>query len=126
MTEKPRGKPPQTPTQDTDAGHLGVDDRGNVTWEWNQEEPDLVADDTLGAAERVRALVDPRLQVKDDEDDPLNPIQSNSKGLKTGYNPYNSGALGKQSYKKKKNLKELSKWIELRKKMAEKKEPGAE
>jgi hypothetical protein len=126
MTEKPRGKPPQTPAQDADAGHLGVDDRGNVTWEWNQEEPDLVADDTLGAAERVRALVDPRLQVKDDDDDPLNPIQSNPKGLKSGYNPYNSGALGKQSYKKKKNLKELSKWIELRKKMAAKKEPGAE
>jgi hypothetical protein len=126
MTEKPRGKAPQAPATDADAGHLGVDDRGNVTWEWNQEEPDLVADDTLGAAERVRALVDPRLQVKDDEDDPLNPIQSNPKGLKTGYNPYNSGALGKQSYKKKKNLKELSKWIELRKKMAEKKEPGAE
>ena len=126
MTEKPRGKPPQAPAQDADAGHLGVDDRGNVTWEWNEEAPDLVADDTLGAAERVRALVDPRLQVKDDDDDPLNPVQSNPKGLKSGYNPYNSGALGKQSWKKKKNLKELSKWIELRKKMADKKEPGSE
>jgi hypothetical protein len=126
MTEKLRGKPPQAPVQDADSGRLGVDDRGNVTWEWNEEAPDLVADDTLGAAERVRALVDPRLQVKEDDDDPLNPIQSNPKGLKTGYNPYNSGALGKQSFKKKKNLKELSKWIELRKKMAEKKEPGAE
>jgi len=41
--------------------------------------------------------------------------------LTSGYNPYNSGALGKQSFKKKKNLKELSKWIELRKKAAEKK-----
>ena len=126
MTEKPRGKTPQVPAKDTDAGHLGVDDRGNVTWEWNQEEADLVSDDTLGAAERVRALVDPRLKVKDDDDDPLNPIQSNPKGLKSGYNPYNSGALGKQSWKKKKNLKELSKWIELRKKIAEKKEPGSE
>jgi hypothetical protein len=126
MTEKPRGKTPQVPAKDGDAGRLGVDDRGNVTWEWNQEEADLVSDDTLGAAERVRALVDPRLQVKDDDDDPLNPIQSNPKGLKSGYNPYNSGALGKQSWKKKKNLKELSKWIELRKKIADKKEPGSE
>ena len=122
MTEKPRGKAQQAPAKDGDPGRLGMDDRGNVTWEWNEEEPDLVADDTLGAAERVRALVDPRLQVKDDDDDPLSPIQSNPKGLKTGYNPYNSGALGKQSYKKKKNLKELSKWIELRKKMADKKD----
>jgi len=126
MTEKPRGKAQQAPAKDGDPGRLGMDDRGNVTWEWNEEEPDLVADDTLGAAERVRALIDPRLRVKDDDDDPLSPIQSNPKGLKTGYNPYNSGALGKQRWKKKKSLKELSKWIELRKKVAEKKEPDAE
>jgi len=119
MTEKPRGKPPAA-TGSSGPGHLGTDDRGNVTWEWTEDE-DLLAEDTLGAAERVRALVDPSLQVKDDDDDPLNPIRSNSKGLKTGYNPYNSGALGKQSWKKKKDLEELSKWIELRKKMAEKK-----
>ena len=126
MTEKPRGKAQQAPAKDSDPGRLGMDDRGNVTWEWNEEEPDLVADDTLGAAERVRALIDPRLRVKDDDDDPLSPIQSNPKGLKTGYNPYNSGALGKQRWKKKKSLKELSKWIELRKKVADKKEPDAE
>jgi len=125
MTEKPRGKAPLDPAKGGDAGHLGVDDRGNVTWAWNEEAPDLVADDTLGAAERVRALVDPRLQVKDD-DDPLNPIQSNPKGLKSGYNPYNSGALGKQSWKKKKNLKELSKWIELRKKLVDKPDKDGE
>ena len=121
MTEKPRGRAPAAPAPDSDAGHLGADDRGNVTWEW-KDEGDLLADNTLGGAERIRALVDPSLQVKDDDDDPLNPIQSNPKGLKTGYNPYNSGALGKQSFKKKKNLKELSKWIELRKKMADKKD----
>jgi hypothetical protein len=120
MTEKPGGKP-KAPTEDAEAGRLGLDDRGNVTWEW-QDDGDLLADDTLGGAERLRALVDPKLQVKDDDDDPLNPIRSNPKGLKSGYNPYNSGALGKQSFKKKKNLKELSKWIELRKKMTEKKD----
>jgi hypothetical protein len=121
MTEKPRGRAPAPPSNDNHPGHLDVDDRGNVTWEWASE-GDLLADDTLGAAERVRALVDPALQVQDEPDDPLNPAQSNPKGLKSGYNPYNSGALGKQSFKKKKNLKELSKWIELRKKMAEKKD----
>lgn len=121
MTEKPRGKAPQSPTSGGAAGRLGTDDRGNVTWEW-KDEGDLLADDTLGGAERIRALVDPSLDVKDDDDDPLNPMRSNPKGLKSGYNPYNSGALGKQSWKKKKNLKELSKWIELRKKMDEKKD----
>ena len=116
MTQRPRGKRPSSRRDGDDAGHLALDDRGNVTWEWKPDD-DLLADDTLGAAERLRALVDPRLEVKDD-DDPLNPTRNNPKGLKTGYNPYNSGALGKRSWKKKKNLKELSKWVELRKKMA--------
>jgi hypothetical protein len=123
MTDRPRSKPPQAPPKDVDAGRLGLDDRGNVTWEWNQNEPDLVADDSFGASERLRALVDPRLQVKDD-DDPLGPIQSNPKGLKSGYNPYNSGALGKQARRKKKDLRELSKWIELRKKTENPKDEG--
>ena len=125
MADKPRvrpaGKVPAPEPKSSEPGHLGVDDRGNVTWEW-QDDADLLADDTLGAAERVRALVDPSLAIKDEADDTASPAQSNPKGLKSGYNPYNSGALGKQSFKKKKNLKELSKWIELRKKLAEKKD----
>ena len=121
MTPKPRSKPPAPGSTDAEPGHLGIDDRGNVTWEWSDDES-LLAEDTLGAAERVRALVDPRLQIREDDENPLSPVQSNPKGLKTGYNPYNSGALGKQSWKKKKNLRELSKWIELRKKMTEKKD----
>ena len=121
MAAKSTGKPPLPTGKDDDPGRLGVDDRGNVTWEWS-DVAELKADDTLGDAERVRALVDPNLQVADDPDDPLNPAQNNPKGLKSGYNPYNSGALGKQSWKKKKNLRELSKWIELRKKLGDKKD----
>ena len=120
MAAKSTGKPPLPTGKDDDPGRLGVDDRGNVTWEWS-DVAELKADDTIGDAERVRALVDPKLQVADDPDDPLNPAQNNTKGLKSGYNPYNSGALGKQSWKKKKNLRELSKWIELRKKLTENK-----
>jgi hypothetical protein len=125
MAEKPGGKPAgkaqRLESGDSDPGHLGVDDRGNVTWEWT-DEGDLLADDTLGDAERVRALVNPSLDIADDDTDPSNPAQSNPKALKTGYNPYNSGALGKQTWRKKKNLRELSKWIELRKKMSGKKD----
>jgi hypothetical protein len=119
MTAKPTGKVPAPGSTDDEPGRLGIDDRGNVTWEW-ADKGELQADDTLGNAERVRALVDPRLEVTEDADDPMSPVQSNPKGLKSGYNPYNSGALGKQSWKKKKNLRELSKWIELRKKLTEK------
>jgi hypothetical protein len=125
MTEKPgtksAGVKPKPEDTGSDPGHLGVDDRGNVTWEW-KDEGDLLADDTLGAAERLRALVDPNLDVQDEDEDPRNPLVVNPKRLKTGYNPYNSGALGKQAWKKKKDLRELSKWIELRKKVAEKKD----
>lgn len=124
---KPAGQAPGTPqAKDDGPGKLGVDDRGNVTWEWKDDEG-LLADDTLGAAERVRALVDPRLKVQDDEGGtPDSPIQSNPKGLKVGYDPYSSGVLGKQSWKKTKDLRELSKWIELRKKTAAKKEEPKE
>jgi hypothetical protein len=126
------GKPddnaaPTTPDKDdkhggdTEAGRLGLDDRGNVTWEWNND-GDLLADDTLGAAERVRALVDPRLDVVEQNEATDNPLSANTQRLKTGYNPYNSGALGKQTWKKKKDLHELSKWIELRKRIAERKD----
>jgi hypothetical protein len=121
---KPAGAPPADPaSKDAEPGRLEVDDRGNVTWQWADGE--LLADDTLGADQRMRALVDPRLDVLDDSD-PLSPLTVNTKGLKSGYNPYNSGALGKQSWKKKKNLRELSKWIELRKKVGEKNEPDEE
>ena len=120
MAQKTRDKRPASATDKTEGGRLAVDDRGNVTWEW-KDEGDLLADDTLGTAERLSALVDPNLQVADDDDDPMSPIKSNPKGLKKGYNPYNSGVLGTERRKKKKNLRELSKWVELRKKMAEKK-----
>lgn len=123
MAEKPTGKKPPTSAEpDPDEpGRLERDDRGNVTWQWSDDE-NLNADDTLGAAERLRALVDPRLDVQEEQENPLSPAQSNTKGLKTGYNPYNSGALGKQAWKKKKDLRRLSEWIELKKKMSDKKE----
>jgi hypothetical protein len=111
-------KPPAQPGAkvDDEPGRLERDDRGNVTWQWS-DDSELQADDTLGAAQRLRALVDPRLGIKEEEESPLSPMQINNKGLKQGYNPYNSGALGKETWKKKKNLRELSKWIELKKKL---------
>jgi len=116
---KTSGKPPVPPADKTaEPGKISRDDRGNVSWQWSDDES-LQADDTLGAAERVRALVDPDLDVLEDEDG--NPIKNTSKGLKKGYNPYNSGALAKESWKKKKNLRELSKWIELKRQMDDKK-----
>jgi hypothetical protein len=119
---KTTGNVPKAETRSSsDPGQLSVDDRGNITWEW-KDQGDLLADDELGAAERVRALVDPRLAITDDDGDLSDPLKVNPKSLKTGYNPYNSGALGKQAWKKNKDLRELSKWIELKKKTATKDE----
>jgi hypothetical protein len=119
---KAPGKPAVPPATNADEpGRLEFDDRGNVTWEWSDDDA-LQADDTLGAAERLRALVDPKLDVLE-EPEP-NAIKHNPKGLKKGYDPYDSGALGKERWKKKKNLRELSKWIELKRKMDGKKKDG--
>jgi hypothetical protein len=56
------------------------------------------------------------------EDDGLSnsSYRGNEKGLTRGYNPYNSGNLYKKTHKKKRNMRELSKWIELKKKLADK------
>jgi hypothetical protein len=124
-----RGKPPgKAPTEDsfttTGSGRVGRDDRGNMTWEWADDD-ELKADDTLGTAQRIRALVDPSLKIEDDDLRGNAPVQSNPKGLKKGYNPYDSGALGKAEWKKKKDLHQLSKWIELRKNLQHKDEGGS-
>ena len=116
-TRKPPGDPakPRPSTEPTGPGRLAEDDRGNISWEWANDDA-LQSDDTLGGIERLRALVDPSLDVVDD--DAPNTLKHNAKGLKVGYNPYDSGALGKTERKKKKNLRELSKWIETKRKVA--------
>jgi hypothetical protein len=96
-----------------DPGHLAEDDRGNITWQWANND-ELQAEDTAGSLIRLQALTDPSLNVVDDPGGASRSPDENFKGLKTGYNPYNSGSLGKSAWKKKKSLQELSKWIETR------------
>lgn len=119
MTGKPPRRPPATDDPATEPGRLGVDDRGNVTWEWADDEA-LQADDTFGATARLKALTDPSLEISDDDAGPTSPSLPNPKRLKKGYDPYDSGALGKASRRRPKNLRELSKWIQLRRKIAAK------
>lgn len=94
-------------------GQLGHDDRGNITWQWKQDEA-LLAEDTFGAAARVRALLDPNLDLEDEEPRPHDP--RNPKGLTHGYDPYQSGVLVKKEWKKKRDLRALSEWVEVKKK----------
>jgi hypothetical protein len=123
MAGKPRAGQPAPEKIDGEPGHLSVDDRGNVTWEWADDET-LLADDTFGATARLQALTDPSLAIRDDDDDPLHPATVNAKGLVKGYNPYNSGALAKDRWKRKKDLRALSKWLDLRRRMAQRKDEG--
>jgi hypothetical protein len=120
MAEKPRNKPagkPPADSKDSEPGRVAPDDRGNMGWQWVEDDADLLADDQVGRAERLRALDDPKLDLVDAPDPTDVPVRSNEKGLQSGYNPYNSGALSKETWKKKKDLRQLSKWIELRKKV---------
>lgn len=118
MPHDPPRKPPRSfGEQDAppaEPGQLVEDDLGNITWQWANDEV-LQADDTAGAIERLRALVDPNLGI--DDSDPAPRGIENPRGLKTGYDPYASGALLKTGRKKKKDLRELSKWLEKKRRL---------
>jgi hypothetical protein len=118
-----KASPLQQPVHgaELEPGHLAEDDRGNVTWQWADDE-ELQADDADGSLTRLQALVDPSLDVVDDfGGSPRSPID-NFKGLRAGYNPYDSGSLGKSAWKKKRSLQDLSKWIETRRAVESKKD----
>ncbi len=66
---------------------------------------------------RNRPLHNPDLQIVEDEPEPNAPIRSNVSGLHLGYDPYESGLLAKKRWKKKPSLRELSKWMELKRKL---------
>ncbi len=103
-------------------GRLELDDRGFVTWQWSADEA-LQADDDLGTAHRLKALAIPGLDLV--EDDAPNRERVNTTGILKGYDPYDSGTLNKQMWKKKKDLQQLSRWVELRRKL-ESGEDGSE
>lgn len=118
MADEPPDKPSVKPTPPPDAaatgpGRLAEDDRGNITWQWANEDV-LQADDTVGALECLRALADPGLDIVDDGS--ARSPNDNPQGLKVGYDPYDSGSLGKTARMKKLNLRELSQWIETKRK----------
>jgi hypothetical protein len=107
----------KTPQQDK-AGKVGFDDRGNAVYQWNGDT--LAEDSDVGERMRSKALDYHGLSIVDDEPPKNAPIQQNPKGLRVGYNPYESGMLAKKEVKKKKDLRELSKWVETRRKLQDK------
>ena len=94
-------------------GQIAFDDRGNAIYEWQDES--LKQEGEAGARARNQALAHPGLAIVDDEAPVNAPIRSNPKGLRVGYNPYESGVLAKKGPPKKRDLRELSKWMEAKK-----------
>lgn len=90
------------------AGKINFDDRGNAFFEWRD---DLLGDDNdAGQRRRDQALESPGLSLVDDglpRIDDLGP-----RDCRNGYNPYESGVLDRKAPAKRRDLRELSRWIE--------------
>ncbi|HEY0686967.1 MAG TPA: hypothetical protein VGD45_31785 [Steroidobacter sp.] len=96
-------------------GRIAFDDRGNAVYEWNDGR--LSEDGEAGERARRKALDHPGLSMVEEEAVGNTPIQNNAKGLRLGYNPYESGLLPRKQTAQKRDLRELSKWIEMKKKV---------
>ena len=106
VIEKQRGGEP---------GKIAFDDRGNALYEWTDDR--LGTEGEEGERLRSRALEHPGLSLVDDEPAKNAPVRFNPKGLRIGYDPYESGMLAKKSRKRKVDLHELSKWIDQKRKL---------
>ena len=110
------------PEADADArsnrrtGRVSFDDRGNAIWEWS------IATGAFGreaSTARLRRLEHPSLSIADDAPSPTDTVRANPLGTKKGYDPYDSGKLGKSAAApRKKDLRRLSEFFKLKKQAA--------
>jgi hypothetical protein len=128
-TKRPGGSPGNGGSRDPSAdptrpnsaakkqsGRVQFDDRGNAIWEW------AVSTGAFGrevSTERLKKLENPGLSLADDAPTPFDKVKPNPQGVVKGYNPYDSGKLGRTGPPpKKKDLKKLSDWLLLKKQAA--------
>lgn len=108
-------KQPASKPQPEKPGKIVFDELGNAVFEWGED--CLTEDSDTGERLRSRALAYAGLAIVED-DAPLNaPVRPNPKGLRMGYNPYESGLLAKQQRGRKLDLEQLSKTLELQRKL---------
>lgn len=99
-------------------GRIAFDDRGNAVYEWNHDR--YSEDGEAGERARRNALDHPGLSFVEEEQPVNAPIQNNVKGARIGYNPYESGLLQRKPAAPRRDLRELSKWIEMKKRVGAK------
>lgn len=93
-------------------GRVKFDDRGNAIWEWSLATGAFSQD---VSTQRLKRLENPSLSIADDSPTPFDTVKANPLGVKKGYDPYDSGKLGKAADKpRKKDLRKLSEWVALR------------
>jgi hypothetical protein len=98
------------------SGRVKFDDRGNAIWEWQ------LGTGSFGgevSTQTLKKLEHPALSIADDAPSPFESVRANPLGTKKGYDPYDSGRLGKKpGAPQKKDLRRLSEWLKLKKQAA--------
>ncbi|MEP6546934.1 MAG: hypothetical protein ABJD53_05660 [Gammaproteobacteria bacterium] len=96
-------------------GRLPFEDKGNAVWEGSAATRAL---DREVSIQRLQKLQHPSLSLAEDSPTPFETVRPNPLGAKKGYDPYDSGKLGKRPVPVKKDLRKLSEFLRLKKQAA--------
>lgn len=107
--------PKNGPGGEKSTGRVTFDARGNAVWEWQIE---TGAFGVEVSTQRLEKLAHPTLSIADDAPTPFETVRANPLGTKKGYDPYDSGRLGKKPQPPKKDLRRLSEWLKIKKQAA--------